>query len=94
MHLIISSQEKYFETTKREIMKADCLLLVYDMTTSSGSDNIKTKWIPLIKDLNEKCPLILLGSKLDIILKDEEMFTRNRIRRVAKSIFLISNVKI
>ena len=89
---LISSKENYKQHLEDEIRKADFIFLIFDMTTASGFDNIRRKWFCLFDNLNINCPIILLGNKLDIILRDEEMFIRNRIGRIADNLFDKSNV--
>lgn len=67
-------------------------MLVYDMTNPVAVDNLLGFWVPFIQNYNRSVPILLLGNKLDLVLKNEDKFVKQRIRRVANQIFKKSNV--
>jgi GTPase SAR1 family protein len=92
--LIPSSKSKSIPETGEETRRADCIVLIYDMTSSIAVDNLLVFWIPFIQNYNRKIPILLLGNKLDLVKKNEDKFVGQRIRRVANQIFKKTDVKI
>ena len=62
------------------------------MTNPVAVDNLLGFWVPFIQNYNRSVPILLLGNKLDLVLKNEDKFVKQRIRRVANQIFKKSNV--
>ena len=65
-----AGQENYNALTENYYKKADCCLLVYDITKRSSFDKIKNYYIKKIKDnCTSILKVVLLGNKAD--LKDQ-----------------------
>ena len=65
-----AGQEKFNAISESYYRKADCCLLVYDITSRSSFDKVKDYYIPkLKKDCKNILKVVLLGNKAD--LKDE-----------------------
>lgn len=72
--LIDSSGEEWAEATnKKQIKKASSILLFYDMSNDERIDRLEDYWLPMIEQLNPEVPVIIVGSKLDLIRKNLEL---------------------
>ncbi|KAI7792918.1 mitochondrial Rho GTPase 2 [Triplophysa rosa] len=64
-----SETEQTDEVLREEIVKANVVCVVYDVTQEETIDKIRTKWIPLVNEGAEKgskIPIILVGNKSDL----------------------------
>ncbi|XP_023672342.2 mitochondrial Rho GTPase 2 [Paramormyrops kingsleyae] len=64
-----SETEQSDEVLQAEILKANVVCVVYDVTQEDTIDKIRTKWIPLVNGKAEKgnkVPIILVGNKSDL----------------------------
>uniref|UniRef100_A0A8D3C540 Mitochondrial Rho GTPase n=1 Tax=Scophthalmus maximus TaxID=52904 RepID=A0A8D3C540_SCOMX len=64
-----SEKEQSDDILRDEIIKANVVCVVYDVTNEDTIDKIKTKWIPLVNGSAEKgnkIPIILVGNKSDL----------------------------
>ena len=62
-----AGQERYDSVSSSYYKKADCCLLVYDITDYSSFDKIKNYYIPKIKENGQSTKkVILLGNKTDL----------------------------
>jgi len=49
-----------------EILKAQVIVLVYDVNTYEIKKRIKNYWLPLIQKVSSDVPIILCGNKIDL----------------------------
>uniref|UniRef100_A0A8C4DWI9 Ras homolog family member T2 n=1 Tax=Dicentrarchus labrax TaxID=13489 RepID=A0A8C4DWI9_DICLA len=64
-----SEKEQTDEVLRDEIIKANVVCVVYDVTNEDTIDKIRTKWIPLVNgnaEKGNKIPIILVGNKSDL----------------------------
>ncbi|CAM4723878.1 hypothetical protein PO909_017454 [Leuciscus waleckii] len=64
-----SESEQSDEVLREEIVKANVVCVVYDVTQEETVDKIRTKWIPLVNggaEKGSKIPIILVGNKSDL----------------------------
>ncbi|XP_024140810.1 mitochondrial Rho GTPase 2 isoform X2 [Oryzias melastigma] len=64
-----SEKEQTDEILRDEIVKANVVCVVYDVTNEETIEKIKTKWIPLVNgdaEKGNKIPIILVGNKSDL----------------------------
>ncbi|KAM9489438.1 mitochondrial Rho GTPase 2 isoform 2-T2 [Clarias gariepinus] len=64
-----SESEQTEEVLRNEIIKANVVCVVYDVTQEETIDKIRTKWIPLVNgeaEKGSKIPIILVGNKSDL----------------------------
>lgn len=64
-----SETEQTDEVLREEIIKANVVCVVYDVTQEETIDKIRTKWIPLVNgeaEKGNKVPIILVGNKSDL----------------------------
>ncbi|XP_016518761.1 mitochondrial Rho GTPase 2 [Poecilia formosa] len=64
-----SEKEQSDEVLRDEIVKANVVCVVYDVTNEDTIEKIKTKWIPLVNgdaEKGNKVPIILVGNKSDL----------------------------
>ncbi|CAJ1080869.1 mitochondrial Rho GTPase 2 [Xyrichtys novacula] len=64
-----TEKEQSDEVLRDEIIKANVVCVVYDVTNEDTIDKIKTKWIPLVNgdaEKGNKVPIILVGNKSDL----------------------------
>ncbi|CAK6964161.1 mitochondrial Rho GTPase 2 [Scomber scombrus] len=64
-----SEKEQSQEVLRDEIIKANVVCVVYDVTNEDTIDKIRTKWIPLVNgnaEKGNKIPIILVGNKSDL----------------------------
>ncbi|XP_036408265.1 mitochondrial Rho GTPase 2-like [Megalops cyprinoides] len=64
-----SESEQTDEVLREEIVKANVVCVVYDITQEDTIEKIRTKWIPLVNGGVEKAnklPIILVGNKSDL----------------------------
>ncbi|XP_077407421.1 mitochondrial Rho GTPase 2 [Vanacampus margaritifer] len=64
-----SEKEQSDEILRGEILKANVVCVVYDVTNEDSIEKIKTKWIPLVNggaEKGNKVPIILVGNKSDL----------------------------
>ena len=73
--LDISGNEKFRQIIKGYFKSSDGILIIYDITNRQSFENVKM-WIDFIneniKDKN-KCVIILIGNKLDLIEKENNL---------------------
>ncbi|XP_054913912.1 mitochondrial Rho GTPase 2 isoform X1 [Poeciliopsis prolifica] len=64
-----TEKEQSDEVLRDEIVKANVVCVVYDVTNEDTIEKIKTKWIPLVNgdaEKGNKVPIILVGNKSDL----------------------------
>ncbi|XP_004438288.1 PREDICTED: mitochondrial Rho GTPase 2 [Ceratotherium simum simum] len=63
-----SEAEQTVEELQDEILKANVVCVVYDVSEEATIEKIRTKWIPLVNGGTEKprVPIILVGNKSDL----------------------------
>lgn len=64
-----SETEQTDEVLREEIVKANVVCVVYDVTQEETIDKIRTTWIPLVNggaEKGSKIPIILVGNKSDL----------------------------
>ncbi|XP_040031859.2 mitochondrial Rho GTPase 2 [Gasterosteus aculeatus] len=64
-----SEKEQSDEVLRNEVIKANVVCVVYDVTNEDTIEKIKTKWIPLVNgdaEKGNKVPIILVGNKSDL----------------------------
>ncbi|XP_051542609.1 mitochondrial Rho GTPase 2-like [Myxocyprinus asiaticus] len=64
-----SESEQSEDVLREEIVKANVVCVVYDVTQEETIDKIRTKWIPLVNggaEKGSKIPIILVGNKSDL----------------------------
>ncbi|KAM6951639.1 mitochondrial Rho GTPase 2 [Aplochiton taeniatus] len=64
-----SETEQTDEVLKEEIIKANVVCVVYDVTKEETIEMIRTKWIPMVNgeaEKGNKVPIILVGNKSDL----------------------------
>ncbi|KAJ7985045.1 hypothetical protein DPEC_G00361070 [Dallia pectoralis] len=64
-----SETEQTDDVLREEIIKANVVCVVYDVTEEETIDKIRTKWIPLVNgeaEKGNKVPIILVGNKSDL----------------------------
>ncbi|XP_041714300.1 mitochondrial Rho GTPase 2-like [Coregonus clupeaformis] len=64
-----SEMEQTDEVLREEIIKANVVCVVYDVTQDETIEKIRTKWIPLVNgeaEKGNKVPIILVGNKSDL----------------------------
>ncbi|KAG7272815.1 hypothetical protein CRUP_025795, partial [Coryphaenoides rupestris] len=64
-----SETEQTDEVLAAEVIKANVVCVVYDVTKEETIEKIKTKWIPLVNgnaEKGNKVPIILVGNKSDL----------------------------
>ncbi|KAJ0060144.1 hypothetical protein NL108_003988 [Boleophthalmus pectinirostris] len=64
-----SEKEQTEEILRDEIVKANVVCVVYDVTNEDTIEKIRTKWIPLVNgnaEKGNKIPIILVGNKSDL----------------------------
>ncbi|XP_018605264.1 mitochondrial Rho GTPase 2 isoform X1 [Scleropages formosus] len=64
-----SESEQNDELLQEEIVKANVVCMVYDVTKEDTIEKIRTKWIPLVNggvERGNKVPIILVGNKSDL----------------------------
>ncbi|CAL1599235.1 unnamed protein product [Knipowitschia caucasica] len=64
-----SEKEQTDEVLRHEIVKANVVCVVYDVTNEDTIEKIRTKWIPLVNgnaEKGNKIPIILVGNKSDL----------------------------
>uniref|UniRef100_A0A6Q2YYF9 Mitochondrial Rho GTPase n=1 Tax=Esox lucius TaxID=8010 RepID=A0A6Q2YYF9_ESOLU len=64
-----SETEQTDDVLREEIVKANVVCVVYDVTQEETIDKIRTKWIPLVNgeaEKGNKVPIILVGNKSDL----------------------------
>jgi len=60
-----AGQERFRSLAESYIKKANCALLVYDISQRDTFENIK-KWMENIEEVGEEMPIILIGNKSDL----------------------------
>ncbi len=80
------SQERLTQTIT-EIKNADSIILIYDMSSESTVTNLSKRWLPLIQIHNPTVPVLLIGNKLDLVVNDEEIYVKTKVRRVLGILF-------
>ena len=60
-----AGQERYMSLCKTVFQRVDGVILVYDITEIKSFDNI-LNWIKIVKEFNDKMPILLIGNKTDL----------------------------
>lgn len=85
--LIDSDGSKLKEAeNEKKISFANSILLMYDMTNAESVENLESYWLPLIERVNSGVPVILVGSKLDMVKRDMEMSYYTRIHKILRPV--------
>lgn len=66
-----SADEDYRKITKKKIKKADCVIVIYDVTNRNTYDSIMAKWLPMLKKIGNKA-VIVVGTKCDLLPNSSE----------------------
>jgi mitochondrial Rho GTPase 1 len=69
---------------EKKIKYANSILLMYDMSNNESVEKIESYWLPLIESANDKIPVILVGTKLDLVRRDIEMSYYTRIQKILR----------
>lgn len=77
-----SSDPTDLAMVESEIEQADVILLMYDMSRSETADKVGIYWMPRIKKINDKIPVIIVANKLD--LQNQEDYELQKIFKVIK----------
>lgn len=70
-----AGQEGYDHIRPLSYTQTDVFLVGYSVVSRTSFDNVKTKWVPEIKRHEPKVPIILIGTKIDLI-DDSETINR------------------
>src|SRR3972149_7815356 len=76
--LDLAGQEDYSNIRKYYYDSSiNLIILVFDLTNKKSLENIITYWMPEIKKYfkNQELPILLVGSKLDLITKNPKKYT-------------------
>ena len=60
-----AGQERYMSLSKTVFQRVDGVILVYDIRVRSSFEHI-LNWINIVKDFNDKMPILLIGNKTDL----------------------------
>jgi GTPase SAR1 family protein len=69
---------------EKKIKFANSILLMYDMSNGESVEKIESYWLPLIERMNSRAPVILVGSKLDLVRKDLDVGYYTRIQKILR----------
>ena len=61
-----AGQEDYDRIRQSFYRRAHCFLICYSIDSETSYENIKLKWMPEIKEIQENTPIVLVGTKLDL----------------------------
>ena len=75
-----AGQERYMSLCKTVFQRVDGVILVYDITEIKSFDNI-LNWIKIVKEFNDKMPILLIGNKTD--LEDNRLISYEEGKKLA-----------
>lgn len=76
-----AGQERFMAITRNLFLRAQGILLVYDITEINSFNHIKT-WIESIRNVSEVMPIVLLGNKSD--MEEKRKVTHEEGQRLAQ----------
>ncbi len=84
-----AGQERYKSVTKQYFRKADGVICMYDVTSEDSFKNLRN-WIELVKEsIIDDCVLVILGSKIDLIEKNNYVVKYEDGARLAEVVIYI-----
>ena len=69
---------------RKLIKTSNSILLLYDMSNYDMIDRLEDYWLPFIQECNPKIPVIVVGTKLDIIRRSQELSNSIGVYRIIK----------
>ncbi|NP_001233114.1 ras-related C3 botulinum toxin substrate 1 isoform Rac1-like [Acyrthosiphon pisum] len=81
-----AGQEDYERLRPLSYPNTDCFLLCYSVGSRSSFENIASKWHPEIQHHCPKIPVILIGTKTDLRLSQNDCITRKKGKKMMKKI--------
>lgn len=71
----------------QELKESNVLVLLYDIARIETIERLQTFWMPKIKKISEKTPVIVVGNKIDLENEiNESQMERAKISKVIKSL--------
>ncbi|CAF0867177.1 unnamed protein product [Rotaria sordida] len=71
-----AGQEDYDRLRPLSYSQTDVFLICYSIVNQISFDNVRAKWLPEIKNTNADTPIVLVGTKLDLL---DDKNTRNKL---------------
>ena len=82
-----SSNQIGMGSTITHLEKADSVILLYDMGNLETITPMSQYWLPLVEKHNPTIPVLIIGNKLDRVIKDEDRYVHAKVRRVVGMLF-------
>lgn len=71
----------------QEIRESNALVLLYDISRIETIERLQTYWLPKIKKISEKTPVVVVGNKIDLENEiNESQIEKSKISKVIKSL--------
>lgn len=71
----------------QEIRESNVLVLLYDISRIETIERLQTYWMPKIRKLSEKTPVVVVGNKIDLENEiDDSQMEKAKISKVIKSL--------
>ena len=76
---------------EKQVQEAQTIAVLYDMTREETLNSVKLYWLPMVKEMNPNAPVIIVGTKLDVIREqekedDEGLTYFTRVRKIIRPI--------
>ncbi|VVC33907.1 Small GTPase superfamily, Rho type,Small GTP-binding protein domain,P-loop containing nucleoside [Cinara cedri] len=89
-----AGQEDYERLRILSYPNTNCFLLCYSVDNRSSFENIASKWYPEIKRCCSNTPIVLIGTKTDLRLKNPDgCVTREEGKKMKKKIGAVKNIE-
>lgn len=58
-----AGQEEFERIRRIAYKEADCFILCYSINNKASIENIKLKWLPELRNLDRRVPIVLVGEE-------------------------------
>lgn len=88
-----AGQEDYERLRPLSYTHTNCFLVCYSVGTRSSFENVIHKWYPELKHFNEKVPIVLVATKIDLRASGSAVITTQEGKKLKKKIRAVQLVE-
>lgn len=89
-----AGQEDFQNIRTLSLQGANVVLLCYSVTSMSSLENIKTLWVPEIKEVDQKLSFVMVGNKADMFdSNDIECVSEAAAKKVCRKVRAFASIQ-